>query len=194
MEHRHANLFLKIVADFILLTCPASLYASHLAPILLPILETMRIRLAMSWTTDDKASSSPSSALRTNSLDNVTQIFQQEENTFLQWYYGHGGLFVGDLDEARSETVTEKTKIEITRTYCDVLQDALALKGDWALTLANLAKEEARETDTRFASGKERSDPVNANGTPKLPQQDAVGRKEASADQLFSSFPVCRQY
>lgn len=176
MEHRHANLFLKIVVDFILLTCPASLYASHLAPILLPVLDSMRVRLAISWSTDEDASCRPASAFRTNDLHLVEQVFNQEESVFMKWYYSHGGLFVGDLDEARSETVTEKTKIEITRSYADILQDALALKGDWALTLANYAKEESAATGNRF--GTSTSKPVNADGTPKLGHQDAIDARK----------------
>lgn len=46
-------------------------------------------------------------------------------------YYARSGIFVGDLDAATAEAAVEKYRIELTRTYCDMLQTVLALKGDW---------------------------------------------------------------
>jgi hypothetical protein len=189
MEHRHASLFLKTVVDYLLLTCPASLYASHLGPILQPVFDSMRERLAVSWAPAPESIVRSSSALRSATLGSEQEVFRQDESAFLQWYYRHGGLFVGDLDEGKSETVVEKTRVEMTRTFCDVLQSALALKGDWALTLANLAKEESGDPSTRPTNGKLQKDgAVNANGTPKLAHQEAVDSRKLLRINLVGRF------
>jgi hypothetical protein len=57
-------------------------------------------------------------------------------------YYARSGLFVGDLDAVTAESAVEKYRVEVTRIYSDVAQSALALKGEWALVLANLAKDD----------------------------------------------------
>ncbi len=46
-------------------------------------------------------------------------------------FYTRGGLFVGDLEAVSAESVVEKVRVDLTRGYCDMLQCALALKGEW---------------------------------------------------------------
>lgn len=38
----------------------------------------------------------------------------------------------------------EKATVDITRTFSDMIQTVLALKGSWALVLANKAKDQRR--------------------------------------------------
>jgi len=81
---------------------------------------------------------------------------------------------VGDLDTVSAEAAVEKVRVELTRCYSDMLQSALALKGEWALVLANQSKEEQairRNDATRLTTGPstkpKHNGPVNADGTPR---------------------------
>ena len=48
------------------------------------------------------------------------------------------------------EAVLEKVRVELGRSFSDMIQVAMALKGDWALVLANQAKEDQalKKTDS----------------------------------------------
>lgn len=96
-------------------------------------------------------------------------------------YYARGGLFVGDLEAVTAESAVEKVRVELSRTLSDVLQAGLALKGEWALVLANQAKEDQalKKNDpsklsagpkTRLGDGGQ----VNADGTPRGENEAAI--------------------
>lgn len=188
MEHRHFTQFLKHVVEMLLLTCPCSLYKTHLEPIIGPIFSHMRYRLEMSWRpvmapTSDEPSPK---ALSTADCQTVAQIASMGEEAWFSWYYAHAGLFVGDLDIPTSEAAVEKHRVDIGRTFSDVLQSALALKGDWALVLANQARDEQalkKNDSTILTSGPRSRVPedgvaLNADGTPKLAHQALIDARK----------------
>lgn len=49
--------------------------------------------------------------------------------SWLVTYYARGGLFVGDLDNATSEAAVEKVRVELTRTFSDMIQISASIKG-----------------------------------------------------------------
>lgn len=183
MEHRHTVQFLKHVVELLLLCCPSTLYVTHLAPILGPIVEHMRYRLDKTWlpVLDDTTSDSTpmTKALTSQDCLQAAGLASQGGEAWFSWYYAHAGLFVGDTDDVLAEAAVEKYRVELGRTYSDVLQTALALKGDWALVLANQAKEDhaVKRNDPTILmagpSGRINDDgvPVNADGTVKSPDQ-----------------------
>lgn len=156
MEHRHYSLFMKHTIATILMSCPSTLYRTHLEPIFSPVLDHLRFRLDKTWaciinTSATIPNSFPASTKALSSADCVAAaaIALRGGDEWLSWYYGHACLFVGDLDTVTAEAVVEKYRVDLSRTFSDVLQLALALKGDWALVLANQAKEDqsTKKTD-----------------------------------------------
>ena len=180
MEHRHFIQFLKHIVEFLLITCPCTLYTTHLAPIIGPVFDHIRYRLEKTWLPVLSTASPQSTdmkALSSSDCQNVVQLLSRGEDAWFTWYYAHAGLFVGDLDSVTSEAAVEKYRVEISRTFSDMLQTALALKGDWALVLANQAKEEQAQKKND-ASVKSNGPPnripdegvaLNADGTPRVP-------------------------
>jgi hypothetical protein len=153
----------------------------------------MRYRLEKTWApiignagSTSAFTLSATKALTSSECTNIGIIASRGEDDFYSWYYGHAGLFVGDLDSVTSEAAVEKYRVEISRTFSDVLQAALALKGEWALVLANFAKED--QAARRHDSSKLTSVPkthvnteelvVNADGSPKLAHQSAVDARK----------------
>jgi hypothetical protein len=109
-------------------------------------------------------------------------------------YYARSGVFVGDLDAVTAEAAVEKFRVEVTRTFSDILQSALALKGDWALTLANLSKEEqaSKRNDysrpmkgppNQFTEGL-----INADGTPRKKNQSAIDARKLARISAMCHF------
>ena len=193
MEHRHLTQFLKHVVELVLLSCPCSLYKTHLEPIIGPIMDHMRYRLEKTWlpvfsgTNGNNNGVPATKALCSADCGNISQIASRGEEEWFSWYYAHAGLFVGDLDQVTSEAAVDKHRVEISRSFCDVLQSALALKGDWALVLANQAKEELAQkkndssillTGPRNRVNPDGSVAVNADGTPKLAHQAAIDARK----------------
>jgi Exportin-5 family len=182
MEHRHFTQFLKHVVEFVLITCPCTLYATHLAPIIGPIFDHIRYRLEKSWLPVLSTAFPHSEDVKAlNSVDchKVAQVLTRGEDAWFTWYYAHAGLFVGDLDTVTSEAAVEKYRVDISRTFSDMLQTVLALKGDWALVLATQAKEEqaTKKNDTSILSNgppnrlNEEGVTLNADGTPRVAHQ-----------------------
>jgi len=119
-----------------MLSCPATLYASHLAPILGPVAEHVKQRMQLTWAPITNPASMPSipelgKALTSSSFNAATMLASRGGEEWYASYYARSGIFVGDLDSVTAESVVEKYRIEITRTYGDMLQAVLALKGDW---------------------------------------------------------------
>ena len=135
--------FRKQFIEILLLSCPSTLYKTHLSPIVTPLFKHMEYRLEMNW----QPILQPSAESRKRPLTSqdclaAAALAARDANEWYAHYYGRAGVFVGDLDMVTAEAAVDKARVEVSRTYCDVLQAALALKGDWALVLANLAKEE----------------------------------------------------
>lgn len=70
-------------------------------------------------------------ALSSSSCDHVIQLASKGGEEWFKSYYARGGLFVGDADSVVGEAAVEKFRVDLTRTYCDMIQCALALRGDW---------------------------------------------------------------
>jgi hypothetical protein len=118
--------------EYICLSCPSSLYPSHLSPFLGPVFEHVQYRLPLSWAAILNNSGSGSVApLTTSTCAGAAALAASNENAWFSSFYARGGLFVGDLDSVSAEAAVEKSRIDITRAYCDVIQSALALKGEW---------------------------------------------------------------
>lgn len=185
MEHRHITHYLKHVIELLLTSCPSTMYATHLAPIVGPAFEHMRFRLDKTWLPVVAASGEPSTAtkaLKTADAPKAAALAAQDGDAWFSWYYGHAGLFVGDIDDVTAEGAVEKHRVDLGRAYSDVLQVAFALKGEWALVLAKQAKEEqaAKKNDPSKLTSKpstqffEEGAEVNADGTPKTAGQAAL--------------------
>eukprot|EP00804_Cyclotella_cryptica_P002600 CCRYP_010429-RC/>CCRYP_010429-RC protein AED:0.08 eAED:0.08 QI:0/0.9/0.90/1/0.7/0.54/11/1348/1458 len=183
MEHRHLNQYLKQFIEIMMLSCPATLYQSHLTAILVPLFENMKYRLQCSWDPilRNAASSTDSTKPLTSEscTDAVNKLSTGNVESWLLAYYARGGLFVGDLDSVTGEAAVEKARVELTRNFSDMIQSVLALKGGWALVLANKAKEEQavkKNDPSKLTSGPRNQisqvdGPVNADGTSRTPVQ-----------------------
>jgi len=182
MEHRHFNQYLKQFIEIMMLSCPAPLYQSHLTAMLGPVFEHLQYRLQYSWSPVLGTGTLGIESTRPMGSDNCMAAANQLASVGVdQWliaYYARGGLFVGDLDNVTGEAAVEKARVELTRTYADMLQSTLALKGAWALVLANKAREDLalkRNDPSKLMSG-----PINklANGKDYL---NADGSKRTLA-------------
>jgi Exportin-5 family len=184
MEHRHLNQFLTHVIELLVVCCPSTMYATHLAPILGPVVEHLRYRLEKTWLPVVQSGSTSSATEGTKALSSqdcaqAARLAAQGGDAWYSWYYAHAGLFVGDVDEVIGEAAVEKYRVDLGRTYSDVLLTAFALKGEWALVLANQAKEELAvkkndphvRTDGPASRFNDEGVVLNADGTPKTSAQ-----------------------
>lgn len=111
-------------------------------------------------------------------------------------FYARAGLVVGDLDQVTAEAAVEKGRVEVTRSFCDMMQSCLALKGDWALVLAYHFKEEQaikrNDTSRIYAGPKSRPNttggPINADGTPRSPGQVGLDARKLVRINAMSHF------
>jgi hypothetical protein len=135
------NTFLFQFVEPLLLSTPFTLYTTYLTPLLGPILSHLRWRLDASWRVQGNkvGSSAPSSADSDAAARDCAQ--GAGSDAWYESYYSYAGLFCGDMDAIDNEACVDKVRREATHAWCDTMQSALALKGEWAMTLANLAKE-----------------------------------------------------
>lgn len=168
------------------------MYATHLAPLLEPFIEHMQYRLEKTWE-PLISGGAPAKALFSADCPAAAELAARGGDEWFASFYARAGLFVGDLDNVTAEAAVEKGRVDITRTFCDMLQTCLALKGDWALALAYQAKEEQasrRGDPSRINLGpKTRPNssggPINADGTPRSEAQTAMdARKLLRIDAL----------
>jgi len=118
----------------LILSCPPTLYGSHLAPILGPILDHMQPRLHYTWAPIlgiSDAEKSSSVALTSHTCSLVSSFASQAGEEWIKSYYARGGLFVGDCDSIVAESAVEKCRVDLTRIFVDMIQCAFALRGDW---------------------------------------------------------------
>jgi hypothetical protein len=188
MEHRHFIHFLKHVVELLLVSCPSTMYATHLEPILGPVFEHIKYRLEKTWLPILNSSTPPSGAakaLTSKGCSYAAALASRGGDDWFTWYYAHAGLFVGDLDSVTAEAAVEKYRVEIGRNFSDVLQVALALKGDWALVLANQAREEQAAKRNGYTKPtpqnrlNQDSEQYNADGTLKSDDQQAIDERKA---------------
>lgn len=169
--------------ELLLLSCPATLYATHLEPFLGPFFEHMQYRLEKTWLplvngqTDQQSSTK---ALTSNDCQAAAAIASRGGDEWFTSYYARAGLFVGDLDATTAEAAVEKGRVEITRSFCDMLQSALALKGDWALVLVYQAKEE--QSSRRNDGYKSSAGPPNRVSSGGSANGDGSPRGEGQAN------------
>jgi len=180
MENRHITQYLKQFIEIMMLSCPVTLYQSHLSPILGPVFEHLQYRFEKNWRPILNHEHLDMTKPLTTSTCNVAAALASRggEDWFVP-YYARAGLFVGDLDAITAEAAVEKTRVELSRSFCDMLQAVLALKGDWALVLANQAKEEKGDPHSgprsRISNSK---GPINADGTPRGQNQFAIDARK----------------
>mmetsp|Transcript_24815 Transcript_24815/g.52881 ORF Transcript_24815/g.52881 Transcript_24815/m.52881 type:complete len:1461 (+) Transcript_24815:208-4590(+) len=197
MEHRHFNQCLKQFIEIMMLTCPATLYQSYLTAILGPIFEHIQFRFQCSWGpilgTGGLLVDSTKPLYSNDCAYAANHLASGGVESWLVSYYARGGLFVGDLDCVTGEAMVEKTRVELTRTFSDMIQTVLALKGGWALVLANKAREEQavkKNDPSILASGPKSqisvtSGPTNADGTKRTSVQLHLdARKMLRIDKL----------
>lgn len=177
MEHRHMTQYMKQVIDYIMLSCPSTLYQSHVTPIAAPFFEHMENRLKMTWAPILKINGTTlesTKPLTTQTCESIGAAALQGGDEWISAYYARCGMFIGDLDAVTGEAAVEKARVELSRCYADMLQDCLALKGDWSLVLANVARElnVAKENDPSLLEKGPSSNPnlysgniLNADGT-----------------------------
>jgi hypothetical protein len=183
MEHRHLTQYLKQFIEIMMLSCPSSLYQSHMTSILGPVFEHLQFRFQCSWA-PILGTGLPAEATKplfsTTCADAANQIVRNGTESWLAGYYARGGLFVGDLDCETADAMSEKSRFELTRTFSDMIQSVLALKGFWALVLANKAKDETdKKNDPSLVSG------INADGSSRtLVQLHSDARRLLRIDKL----------
>lgn len=122
----------KQFIENMMMSCPATLYQSHLAPFLIPVLDHIQYRLRNTWAPIIEPNSSiPTNALSTPACEAAAIVASRGGDEWYSSYYARGGVFVGELDGVTSEAVVEKVRVEVTRIFCDVIQTSLALRGEW---------------------------------------------------------------
>ena len=171
-----------------MLSCPATLYATHMAPLLAPFFEHMKYRLELTWqpVVSGAAASVTTKALFSADCQAAAAIAARGGDEWFAQCYARAGLFVGDLDAVTAEAAVEKGRVEVTRAFCDMLQSCLALKGDWALVLAYQSKEEqAKKINMGPQSKPNPGGPINADGTPRTQAQSGLdARKKLRIEKL----------
>jgi hypothetical protein len=198
MEHRHFSQYLKHAIELAMISCPSTLYVSHLEPFIGPTFEHLQYRLEKTWAPLlGCATNEGCKALYSSNAGAAATLAAKGGENWYTWYYAHAGLFVGDLDSDTAEAAVEKHRVELTRNFSDVLQVAFALKGDWALVLANQAKEEQamkRKDISKLSAGprnrpqEEEGVQLNADGTVKGAHQDAIDLRKLARINSISHF------
>jgi exportin-5 len=126
MEHRHFTQYLKQFIEIMMLSCPSSLYQSHIRAILGPVFEHLQFRFQCSWF-PILGSGLPTEATKPlfsiNCADAANQLATIGVDQWLIAFYARGGLFVGDLDSVTAEAMSEKARVELTRTFSDMIQN-----------------------------------------------------------------------
>lgn len=124
MEHRHVAWFLKIVIDVYVTNCPVPLFASCLPPILSPVMSHMCLRGSVTWN-----GSAPTI------LGNLAQGLDFQ-------VLRDGGLVViqEGLNTEAMDMLLDKTKREMTRSYLEMLESILGMRGATRVVVADKDK------------------------------------------------------
>jgi hypothetical protein len=117
---------MKQFIEIMMLSCPSSLYGSHITAILGPVFEHLQFRFQCSWR-PILGSGLPTEATKPlfsfNCVDAANQLSIIGTDSWLVSSYARGGLFVGDLDLVTAEAMSEKVRVELTRTFSDMIQN-----------------------------------------------------------------------
>lgn len=115
-----------------MLSCPATLYQSHLTAILVPLFENIQYRLQSSWDPIIRLGAISTDSTKPLTSENcsvtVKRLATGNPESWLMAYYARGGLFVGDLDSVTGEAAVEKARVELTRNFADMIQSG---KSTW---------------------------------------------------------------
>jgi len=199
MEHRHIAQLMKQFIEPMIITCPSPLYHSHVAPLLCPLFDHLNMRITSSWA--PLVGNSPTKhIMKALTSEKCVSFARASTNISDEWfhaYYARGGLFVGDLDPVTSEAMTEKVRLEVTRVFADMLMSAFALKGEWALVLANICKEEQalKKNDLSLLNSvpgtqvcNDGETRVNADGTERIRNQTDVEFRQLARIKAMLKF------
>ncbi|KAL3910653.1 MAG: hypothetical protein SGILL_007609, partial [Bacillariaceae sp.] len=147
------------------------------------------------WENVLQSSGEPNKPMFTKDCEAAAALARDNSEAWYQSYYARSCIFVGDLDNETAESAVEKYRIEMTRVFGDVIQSALALKGDWALVLANLIREEdAKKSGSKTSKGTpnrllaEDDIKVNADGTPRSTSQSALDARKLRRIHALNHF------
>jgi hypothetical protein len=94
----------------------------------------MQYRLKMTWSpiiSPNAGQSVSTGALTSANRASAVALASSGGESWFEQYYARGGLFVGDLDSVTAESAVEKVRVDLGRTISDMMQVALALKGEW---------------------------------------------------------------
>jgi Exportin-5 family len=189
----------KQFIETVMLSCPPPLYPTHLAPIIGPVFEHIRFRLEKTWEPIVQASTTGISCkpLFSRDCESAALLASGGGEAWYEAYYARSCVFVGDLDSETAESAVEKYRVEVTRVFSDMVQSSLALKGDWALVLANMVREEdSRKNGSSAKSSKgppnsllsSDSLKMNADGTPKNANQSAIDARKLQRINALNHF------
>ena len=96
MEHRHITQYIKQFVEILLLSCPSTLYPSHLSHILGPLFEHMQRRLQFTWApllSSRSTLSDFAKPLTTASCDSVVNLAENGGDEWFTSYYERGGKY-----------------------------------------------------------------------------------------------------
>lgn len=114
-----------------MLSCPATLYQSHLTSILVPLFEHVQYRLRCSWDPIIRIGANPTESTKPLTSDSCAEAANKlaigNPESWLLAYYARGGLFVGDLDSVTGEAAVEKARVELTRNFADMIQSGKSI-------------------------------------------------------------------
>lgn len=114
LEHRHVSWFVKNLMEPYIINCPQPLWATHLPPIMVPLMAHMIHRCTLTWSGAD---------MLTNGMAN------QDPN---EQYLVTGGLYICPEEGISTEdydTMLDKLKREVTRSYLELLQMCFGQRG-----------------------------------------------------------------
>ena len=115
-----------------MLSCPATLYQSHLTAILVPLFENMQYRLQCSWDQIIRIGAISTDSTKPLTSESCTETVNKlatgDAESWLLAYYARGGLFVGDLDGVTGEAAVEKARVELTRNFADMIQSGKSIR------------------------------------------------------------------
>lgn len=113
MDHRHVPWFTKSVLEPYIINCPFPLFASHLPPILAPYMHHMLLRCSITW----------------NGLPPSPDPTQPPDPALAHLVEGGTFILCEGLSKEDFETVLDKLRREVTRSYVEMLQVGMWLVG-----------------------------------------------------------------
>jgi len=96
MEHRHVTHYMKNFLEPLLLSCPSSLYQSHLTPILVPFFTHIQYRLQITWAPvfEQSPNMDRMKPLTTRNCHHAANVASSGEIPWVMEYYPRGGKYL----------------------------------------------------------------------------------------------------